>query len=73
MAIVGLTVPSTAVPEKALIEVAYEHNLLGDGATKFEIEALGLSLFFRQEADTITYNDMCNVPFSPRDPNNMHT
>ena len=40
MATVGLTVPKTAVPEKALVEVATLHNLLGDGATLFEIEAL---------------------------------
>ena len=40
MATVGLSVPKTAVPEKALVEVATLHNLLGDGAAVFEIEAL---------------------------------
>lgn len=39
MATVGLIVPKTAVPEKALVEVATLHNLLGDGAAVFEIEA----------------------------------
>ena len=38
MCAIGLQVPATSHPERALAEVAKEHNLLGDKATTTDLE-----------------------------------
>ena len=50
LAVIGLVVPPTSYPEQALITIAKNHSLLGDGAENSDIEALTPGNSIRNDA-----------------------
>lgn len=50
MCAIGLQVPATSHPERALVEVAKEHNLLGEKASNAEVEVRHIRFIYTQNA-----------------------